>query len=326
MTMLSRGLYRKIIGGVASLALLSLAGSWLLITGASYFLSIVCLLLILLITVLMIRRINTMNRQMAVFFESVRNGDTASRYPEAGDDPFTRAAYREMNRILALFNRQKNTLEEERLYYEGILRVMTHEIRNTITPIRSLSADLARYADTYTPEEAREGLRVIHEQADNLATFLDAYHRLTHLPEPEPVETRVASLFRKIARLIGAEPGSERIRFAASDDCVVRADAHLLTLALINLIRNAAQAIEGQADGAIAVEAERRGDRLDITIADNGPGIPPERLSAIFTPFYSTKPGGSGIGLSIAQRVMRLHGGDLTVESRPGRTLFRMRF
>ena len=79
-------------------------------------------------------------------------------------------------------------MEEKRLYYESILRVLTHEIRNSITPIRSLSADLLKYSDTYTPEQLREGLEVIHGQAQNLSAFLDSYHRLTHLPEPERTE------------------------------------------------------------------------------------------------------------------------------------------
>ena len=101
----------------------------------------------------------------------------------------------------------------------------------------------------------------------------------------------------------------------------------MIVLALINLIRNALQAIEGQADAIVSVEALEADGRVYITITDNGPGISPELLSAIFTPFFSTKSGGSGIGLSISHRIMRLHGGDLTVDSLPGvRTEFRMTF
>ena len=105
-------------------------------------------------------------------------------------------------------------------------------------------------------------------------------------------------------------------------------DANLLTLALINLIRNALQAVEGQEDGIVRVDtcAGATGHLL-IIITDNGPGIPPERLSAIFTPFFSTKSGGSGIGLPISQRIMQLHGGQLSVSSIPNvRTEFRMEF
>mgnify|MGYP002595373689 CR=1 FL=1 len=319
--MYSRRLYAKIVGSVVLIVLLSLIGSWLLITQLSFTLSFVCLFLILLITLLLIQWINGTNRKIAIFFESVRNGNTTLRYPDKTNDPFVKDLYAEMNRIILLFSQNQNEM------YESILRVLTHEIRNSITPIRSLSADLLKYSDTYTPEQLREGLEVIHGQAKNLSAFLDSYHRLTHLPEPERTEVPITSLFRKMERLLCAEAGSDRIRFSSAEALTVHADQNLIVLALINLIRNALQAIEGQADAIVSVEALEADGRVYITITDNGPGISPELLSAIFTPFFSTKSGGSGIGLSISHRIMRLHGGDLTVDSLPGvRTEFRMTF
>ena len=200
--MYSRRLYAKIVGGAVLIVLLSLIGSWLLITRLSFFLSFVCLLFILLITLLLIQWINGTNRKIAIFFESVRNGNTTLRYPDKTNDPFVKDLYAEMNRIILLFSQNQNEMEEKRLYYESILRVLTHEIRNSITPIRSLSADLLKYSDTYTPEQLREGLEVIHGQAKNLSAFLDSYHRLTHLPEPERTEVPITSLFRKMERLL----------------------------------------------------------------------------------------------------------------------------
>lgn len=324
--MVNLNLYLKIIGSVSLIVLFALLGSMLLITATSYFLSFVCLCFILLITLLIIRWINGTNRKIAIFFESIRNGDAALRYPDTMNDPFVKDLYAEMNRIILLFSQNQNEMEEKRLYYESILRVLTHEIRNSITPIRSLSADLLKYSDTYTLEQLREGLEVIHGQAKNLSAFLDSYHRLTHLPEPERTEVPITSLFRKMERLLCAEAGSDRIRFSSAADLTVHADQNLIVLALINLIRNALQAIEGQVDGIVSVEALETGGRVYITITDNGPGISPELLSAIFTPFFSTKSGGSGIGLSISHRIMRLHGGDLTVNSLPGvHTEFRMK-
>ncbi|WP_287565282.1 HAMP domain-containing sensor histidine kinase [Parabacteroides sp.] len=324
--MVNLNLYLKIIGSVSLIVLFALLGSMLLITATSYFLSFVCLCFILLITLLITRWINGTNRKIAIFFESIRNGDAALRYPDTMNDPFVKDLYAEMNRIILLFSQNQNEMEEKRLYYESILRVLTHEIRNSITPIRSLSADLLKYSDTYTLEQLREGLEVIHGQAKNLSAFLDSYHRLTHLPEPERTEVPITSLFRKMERLLCAEAGSDRIRFSSAADLTVHADQNLIVLALINLIRNALQAIEGQVDGIVSVEALETDGRVYITITDNGPGISPELLSAIFTPFFSTKSGGSGIGLSISHRIMRLHGGDLTVNSLPGvHTEFRMK-
>lgn len=145
--MVNRSLYLKIIGIVSLIVFLALLGSVLLITGTSYFLSFVCLCIILLITLLLIRWMNGINRKIATFFESVRNGDTALRYPNKTNDPFVKDLYTEMNRIILLFSQNQSEMEEKRLYYESILRVLTHEIRNSITPIRSLSADLLKYSD-----------------------------------------------------------------------------------------------------------------------------------------------------------------------------------
>ena len=106
-------------------------------------------------------------------------------------------------------------------------------------------ADLLKYSDTYTPKQLREGLEVIHGQAQNLSAFLDSYHRLTHLPEPERTEVPITSLFQKMERLLCAEPGSDRIRFSSAEALTVRVDQNLIVLALINLIRNALQGDRG---------------------------------------------------------------------------------
>jgi len=240
-----------------------------------------------------------------------------------------------MNHILRQLGDKHIEIEEKSLYYESILRVMTHEIRNSVTPIASLSADLLKHLDRTSISRQREGLEVINSQVKNLTAFLDSYHRLTHLPEPEYKTVSVPALFTKLERLLQAEPRSERVVYcdgkadrSTGKELQVYGDANLLTLALINLIRNALQAVEGQEDGIVRVDtcAGATGHLL-ITITDNGPGIPPERLSAIFTPFFSTKSGGSGIGLPISQRIMQLHGGQLSVSSIPNvRTEFRMEF
>ena len=329
--MYSRRLYAKIVGGAVLIVLLSLIGSWLLITRLSFFLSFVCLLFILLITLFIIRLATRLNYKLSVFFEAMRNEDTTQHFPANPDDPFTNALYADMNHILRQLGDKHIEIEEKSLYCESILRVMTHEIRNSVTPIASLSADLLKHLDRTSISRQREGLEVINSQVKNLTAFLDSYHRLTHLPEPEYKTVSVPALFTKLERLLQAEPRSERDGKAdksTGKELQVYGDANLLTLALINLIRNALQAVEGQEDGIVRVDtcAGATGHLL-ITITDNGPGIPPERLSAIFTPFFSTKSGGSGIGLPISQRIMQLHGGQLSVSSIPNvRTEFRMEF
>ena len=333
--MYSRRLYAKIVGSVVLIVLLSLIGSWLLITRLSFFLSFVCLLFILLITLFIIRSTTHFNYKLSVFFEAMRNEDTTQHFPANPDDPFMNALYADMNHILRQLGDKQIEVEEMSLYYESILRVMTHEIRNSITPIASLSADLLKHLDPVPISRQREGLEVINSQAKNLTAFLDSYHRLTHLPEPEYKTVTIQALFAKLERLLQAEPGSERIVYSGGKagkstdkELQIYGDVNLVTLALINLIRNALQAVEGQEDGIVRVDtcAGATGHLL-IIITDNGPGIPPERLSAVFTPFYSTKSGGSGIGLPISQRIMQLHGGQLSVLSIQNvRTTFKMEF
>ncbi|WP_293739093.1 PAS domain-containing sensor histidine kinase [uncultured Parabacteroides sp.] len=333
--MYSRRLYAKIVGSVVLIVLLSLVGSWLLITQLSYTLSFVCLIFILLITLFIIRLATHLNSKLSVFFEAMRNEDTTQHFPVDPADPFLSSLYTDMNHILRQLADKHIEVEEKSLYYESILRVMTHEIRNSITPVASLSADLLKHLDHTSVSQQREELEVINSQAKNLTAFLDSYHRLTHLPEPEYKTVTIQALFTKLERLLQAEPGSGRIVYSAGKadrstgkELQMYGDANLVTLALINLIRNALQAVEGQQDGIVKVDAcIGASGRLLITITDNGPGIPSERLSAIFTPFYSTKSGGSGIGLPISQRIMQLHGGKLSVSSIPNvRTTFKMEF
>lgn len=323
----SRKLYAKIIGSVVLIVLFSLLSTWLFITKLSYTLLFVCLIVILLITLFVIRLMNDVNRRIALFFESLRNNDTTQHYPDHMDDPFLHKLYGEMNRISALFSESRVEVEEKRLYYESIIRVLTHEIRNSITPIASLSADLLKHADDNNSVQQKEGLEVISSQAKSLTAFLDSYHRLTHLPDPERKEVDVQQLFTKLEHLLCAEPDSSRVRYTASGNMIIHADQNLIVLALINLIRNALQAVAGQPDGFVVVEALVHNESRQITVTDNGPGISPELLSAIFTPFFSTKSGGSGIGLSISHRIMQLHEGEIAVSSIPNeRTCFLLVF
>lgn len=325
--MYSRSLYIRIVGSVLCVLLFSLLGAWLLITGVSYTFAFGCLIVILLITLFIIRLANDTNRRISTFFGSLRNGDMTTRYPEQTDEPFLKDLYREMNGISNLFAQNRTETEEKSLYYESILRVLTHEIHNSITPITSLSADLLKQGEKNSAAQLQEGLEVINSQAKSLTSFLDAYHRLTHLPDPHRQPVDVQELFGKLNRLLCAEPDSRKVHYYCSERYIIQADPNLLVLALINLIRNALQAVSGREDALINVEVSGALEHPVIMIADNGPGIPAERLSAIFTPFFSTKPGGSGIGLPISQRIMQLHGGQLLVSSiQEVKTVFTMVF
>ncbi len=322
----NRRLYIQTCAGIAGIIVCSLTGACLWATGVSYFFSFACLLLIVLIAGWLIGIMNVINKQLSSFFNTVRNHDFSQHYPLKEKEPFQSRLYAEMNQIITLFAHNRREQEENRLYYESIIRVLTHELRNSITPIASLSADMLTYADTSSPGQIKEGLEVIHSQAKDLSAFLDSYHRLTHLPDPEQKKVEATPLFQKLNRLLAAEPGHSSVSYQVAGEVSIQADPNLLVLALINLIRNAIQAIDGQPGGEVKVEASLSGSCPVITVTDNGPGILPEHIPHIFIPFFSTKTEGSGIGLSLSHRIMQLHGGELAVESAPGRTTFTLRF
>ncbi len=325
--MLNRRFHRIIVVGVTGIVLFSVAGAWLFVSRTSLFFAFVCACTVVALAIMLVREMGKTDRQLVNFFGAINNNDFNVHFTEKGNDKFLKGLFGEMNRIMEQFENNQTELEERRLYYESIIRVLTHEIRNSITPIASLSADLISYTDEYGKNGLIDGLQTINQQAQQLNTFLNAYHRLTHLPDPVKTKVNIRLLFDKLERLLGSEQGSQNIRYSSPEDMEIMLDPHLITLALINLIRNSLQATTDNREPKIRVEAGMETPFLFIQVTDNGEGIPRDRLEIIFTPFYSTKKEGSGIGLPLSRRIIQLHGGELIVNSEPGtRTVFRMRF
>lgn len=325
--MLNRKLHRIIIVGVTGIVLSSMVGAWLLISRTSLFFAFVCACTIVGLAVMLVRKMEKTDCQLESFFTAINNNDFNAHFTEKGNDKFLNGLFREMNRIIAQFEDNHTELEERRFYYESIIRVLTHEIRNSITPIASLSADLIKHNDEYGKEGTIEGLQTINQQVQQLNTFLNAYHRLTHLPDPVKAKINISTLFDKLNRLLSSEQGSGNIQYISPANVELLLDQNLITLALINLIRNALQATANNPEPLIRVEAGKETTFSFIQVTDNGEGIPPDRQEDIFIPFYSTKKEGSGIGLPLSRRIMQLHGGELNVNSVPGeKTIFRMIF
>lgn len=325
--MLNRKLHRVIIVGVTGIVLSSVIGAWLLISRTSLFFAFVCACTIVGLAIMLVKKMEKTDRQLKSFFSAINNNDFNAHFTEKGNDQFLNGLFREMNRIIAQFEDNHTELEERRFYYESIIRVLTHEIRNSITPIASLSADLIKYSDEYGKEGTIDGLQTINQQVQQLNTFLNAYHRLTHLPDPVKAKVDISTLFDKLNRLLSSEQGSDNICYTSPENVEILLDQNLITLALINLIRNALQATANNPEPQIKVEAGKETAFSFIQVSDNGEGIPLDRQEDIFIPFYSTKKEGSGIGLPLSRRIMQLHGGELNVNSVPGeKTIFRMIF
>lgn len=251
--------------------------------------------------------------QVKYFLGCLRSKDTMSRFPETRD-PELKQMYDDMNLIIQKYGQSQMELETKRMYYDRILRIMTHELRNSITPIISLSEDMLQR--TYSPEDSREAVEVINEQCTSIKTFLDSYYELTHLPKPELKDVDARSLLQHIERLYP----DQNIHIQCAQGLTLRCDENQLKQILINLVKNAMeamgeekmQALKDDGVPAIEITASAPEGNPRITVSDRGPGIPVDKREEIFLPFYTSKAGGSGIGLALSRQIMNLHKGSLT--------------
>jgi two-component system, NtrC family, nitrogen regulation sensor histidine kinase NtrY len=238
----------------------------------------------------------------------------------------------------------KNELDEKEIEsWMKLIRVLMHEIMNSITPITSLSESLSNIYSAggipVLPEQISsktiattlQGLNVIKEQGKGLMSFVESYRKLTRVPEPEKKFFKVADLMERVQVLYNSLENSERTNLSvslANPDFEIFADQNLISQVLINLLKNALEANENNESVKIRVSACEGTDcRPEICVIDNGPGIPEENIDEIFVPFFTTRQNGSGIGLSISRQIMRVHGGNLKVRSVPEKeTVFCLSF
>ena len=210
--------------------------------------------------------------------------------------------------------------EEERLAWERLIRVLGHEINNSLTPIKSIASSLRdRLPALSPPSEERgdfeRGLEVIENRSESLNRFLQAYRRLMGLPAPKLKTVSLGALVRRAAQLEQRIP----VDVAIVEDSVLRLDADQIEQALINLIRNAADAAlsaDATSEDApqVGIRLERAGPEVILSVLDNGAGL--TNQSNLFVPFYTTKPGGTGIGLVLAQQIAQAHRGVVQLANR----------
>jgi signal transduction histidine kinase len=202
-----------------------------------------------------------------------------------------------------------------------LIRVLTHEIMNTITPVIALS-------DTSTESsEEQKKLRIIHSTSVELMEFVENYRKFTHVPTPHPTLFYVKPFVARLANLAEhwLKPGCAIHVNIEPQDLMVYADEGLTSRVVSNLIKNAAEAIGN--DGSIMIHAYTgEHDNVTIDISDDGSAIPPDLAAHIFVPFFTTKKQGSGIGLSISRQIMRTMGGMIELVSNTEPTTFRLTF
>jgi nitrogen fixation/metabolism regulation signal transduction histidine kinase len=217
--------------------------------------------------------------------------------------------------------------------WQELSRVLTHEIANSVAPIASLAGTARGLVADDEAEgdrlgDVREALGTIERRSRGLVSFVDAYRTLARLPRPRPRVVPAAELLGDVATLARATaPGVDVAVEVDPPGLDLVADADLVEQALVNLALNAVEALDGRDGGRVVLRASPGpSGRGVVEVEDDGPGLLPEVQERAFVPFFSTKPGGSGVGLALAHRIGRLHGGTLTVESEPDvRTVFTLR-
>ena len=225
-------------------------------------------------------------------------------------------------RIFAINDINSELDDKEIESWMRLTRVLTHEIMNSVTPITSLSETLLSLHKN-ADKDIRSGLKVISSTGKGLIDFVESYRKFTHLPTPQPSLFYAANLAERIVHLTqsnNTQPGTRIILSIEPLDLIIYADEKLITQVMLNLVKNAMQSVEQASDGLIQIKGYCNSDEsVSLEIMDNGPGISPEMADHIFIPFFTTKEGGSGIGLSISRQIMRLHGGTLTLKSSPSK-------
>ncbi len=228
-----------------------------------------------------------------------------------------RSAYREGGQqlqLLVLTDLSQTLREEERTAWQRLLRVLGHELNNSLAPIKSVAgslADLLRREPEPADwrEDMHRGLAVISSRADSLARFIESYSKLARLPPPRLEPLKIGTLVSRVASLETRLP----VNVVSGPELVVRGDDVQLEQLLINLVRNAVDA-SMETNGRVEVGWQQKNGHVEVWIRDEGPGL--ASTANLFVPFFTTKAQGSGIGLVLSRQIAEAHGGTLTLENR----------
>ncbi len=230
--------------------------------------------------------------------------------------------------LYSIQNIQREVDTQETESWQKLIRVLTHEIMNSLGPVLSLSKSLRK--SVHQSQKILSGLETIENTGEGLVQFIKEYRKLSTFPLPEKKYMSVPMLLDQVRSLYEERFRECHIQFevvAADREMKLFADPHQIEQILINLIQNAAESLENVSNGVIRISASMSGNRVELKVEDNGPGISREIRDQIFVPFFSTKPGGTGIGLSLSRQIMNNHEGTIRFSSIPDeKTVFTLCF
>ncbi len=286
-----------------------------------------------------IDNLKSISEELVRCFWDLKTGGRSLITTEIGGDERQLSVYaieltlgKENFKLISLQNIRSELEEKEMEAWQKLVRVLTHEIMNSVTPISSLAntveGEIVGYLDhSEAPSIKKEDLEDIHlavqtiqRRSDGLIRFVNDFRSLTHTPEPKFQMVSVMQLFDQITVLLRNEIESNHIKFIVNvkpQNLALSIDPELIQQVLINLIKNAVQALEERENKIVELLAyqDEKNNTLFI-LKDNGPGIDEEAQTKIFIPFFTTKKTGSGIGLSLSRQIMRQHNASLSVKSK----------
>ena len=320
------------LGKIAAIVILSIAGGWLF-WKEYYFSTILVLMGIIIISVSLYQDRKNLIERMGRMIGGIRHSDFSTHFPNNRSNDELNLLMQDMNEALEIFRtRTHDTVmeEAETKAWQKLISVLTHEIMNSIAPIISLSETLSEREESEEIDPERyqvmqQAMETIHRRSKGLLSFVENYRTLTRLPQPAKQPIAMHPLLKSIQQLT-ASSGIDFSWSVYPPQLILNADKTMVEQLLINLLKNAHEACSGQTIIEIEVKAEMVGDKVEISVSDNGQGISPEAMDKIFIPFYSTKANGSGIGLSLCRQIVARHKGKISVQSDKNGTQFRIEF
>lgn len=259
---------------------------------------------------------------LAVCLEADQDQPLTLSFPGAtGRWGIRRSSFREHglpHELLVLTDLSRTLREEERVAWQRLVRVLGHEMNNSLAPIKSIAGSLESLLKRDPPptdwrEDARSGLNIITTRADSLSRFMHAYARLARLPPPQKEPVDLGALVRRAAELETRLP----VQLVEGPQIMILADAAQIEQLLINILHNAVDAAL-ETGGKVVAGWRTPRDCAEVFVRDEGPGI--MNPGNLFVPFFTTKPGGSGIGLPLSRQIAEAHGGSLNLANRTDRT------